>query len=74
MTPTSLAGSGVALTVQRKSGTRWVKVKAVTRTISSTMAYSWKYKPAKKGAYRVQAKIPKTATHAAVKTTWRPSG
>jgi hypothetical protein len=72
VTPTSLAGSKVGLTVQRKSGTKWVKVKTVTRTISSAGSYGWKYKPAKRGAYRVQAKIARTAAHAAAKTAWRP--
>jgi len=71
VTPTSLAGSQVKLTAQKKRSGRWVKVKRVARTISPTGAYSWKYKPAKKGAYRMQAKIAKTVTHTAAKTKWR---
>jgi len=71
VTPTSLAGSQVKLTVQKKQGTRWVKVKRVARTISATGAYSWKYKPAKRGAYRMRATIAKTARHTAAKTVWR---
>ncbi len=72
VTPTSLAGSKVKLTVQKKKGTRWVTLKSVTRTISATGAYIWKYKPATRGAYHMRATIAKTATHTAAKTKWRP--
>jgi hypothetical protein len=71
VTPTSLAGGTVTLTVQRKQGGEWVTVKSVARTISLTGAYSWKYKPAKRGAYRMRATIAKTYAHTAAKTTWR---
>jgi hypothetical protein len=70
VTPTSLAGSKVTLTAQLKKGAKWVKAKTFSATITSTGAYSWKYKPAKKGAYRMQAAITKTATRAAVTTKW----
>ncbi len=72
VTPTSLAGSKVKLTVQKKRGTRWVTLKSVARTISATSTYSWKYKPAARGAYRMRAKIAKTLTHTAATTKWRP--
>ncbi len=39
--------------------------------VSSTGAYSWKYKPARKGAYRLRATIAKTAANTAAKTAWR---
>jgi hypothetical protein len=71
VTPTSLAGSKVKLTVQKKKSTRWVTLKSVTRTISLTGAYSWKYKPARRGVYRLRATIAKTAAHRAATTTWR---
>ena len=69
--PTGPPGSKVTLTAQLKKGKKWVKAKTGSATITSTGAYSWKYKPAKKGAYRMQAVIAKTATHAAAKTAWR---
>ena len=71
VTPTKLAGSSVKLTVQKKQGTRWVKVKRVARTISATGTYGWRYKPAKRGAYRMRATIAKTAAHTAARTKWR---
>jgi hypothetical protein len=71
VTPTSLVGSKVTLTVQKKKGARWIKVKSAARTISPTGAYSWKYKPAKKGAYHMRATIAKSATNTAAKTKWR---
>ena len=70
-TPASLAGSKVTLTVQKKKGTKWVKAKTAPATISSTSAYSWKYKPTKKGVYRVRTTMAKTAAHTAAKTAWR---
>jgi len=71
VTPTSLAGSKVKLTVQKKRGARWITVKSVARTISASGAYGWKYKPAKRGAYRMKAAIAKTTTTTAAKTPWR---
>ena len=70
VTPSSLAGSKVKLTVQKKKGARWVTLKSVTRTISASGAYSWKYKPARRGAYRMRTTIAKTAAHTAAKTKW----
>lgn len=71
VTPTSLAGERCKLTVQKKKGTRWAKVAGLTGTIGATGTYSWKYKPATRGSYRMQAKLVATATHAAAKTPWR---
>ena len=48
-----------------------MKAKTAAATISATGSYSWKYKPAKKGAYRMKASIAKTAAHAAATTKWR---
>jgi hypothetical protein len=70
VTPTSLAGSNVMLTAQLKKGTKWVKAKTFSALITASGAYSCTYKPAKKGAYRIEAAIAKTATHAAVTTKW----
>ena len=70
VTPTSLAGSKVKLSVQKKRGARWVTLKSVARTISASGAYIWKYKPARRGAYRMRATIAKTAAHTAAKTKW----
>ena len=61
MTPSSLAGSKVTLTVQRKQGGKWRKGKGLTATISAGGTYSCKYKPNKKGSYRMQAAIANTA-------------
>jgi hypothetical protein len=71
VTPTSLAGSYVKLKVQKKKSGRWVTVKTKLRLISATGTYSWKYKPLRKGAYRMRAQVAKTATHLAAKTVWR---
>ncbi len=70
VTPGVLAGGKVKLQVQRWVH-RWATVKTVLRTIGSKGGYSWRYKPAKRGSYRLRATIAKTATNTAVATTWR---
>jgi hypothetical protein len=70
VTPTSLAGSKVTLTAQLKKGAKWVKAKTFSALITPTGAFSWKYKPAKKGAYRMQGALAATATHGSVTTKW----
>ena len=72
VTPVSLAGSKVTLTVQMKKGAKWVTTKTASAPISPSGTYSWKYKPAKKGAYRMQTTIAETATNMAAETTWLP--
>ena len=71
VTPTSLAGDKVTLTVQRRRDGKWRTARAVTRTIGAAGAYSWTYQPAKTGAYRVRATMSRTATHTAAMTAWR---
>jgi len=68
--PSRFAGSRVKMTLQRK-GRKWVTVKRVTRTSSAKGAYSWKYRPAKRGSYRLQATVAKTTKTAAAATKWR---
>ena len=71
VTPRRFAGSKVKLTVQKKRGAKWIAVKTVTRKSSAKGAYSWKYRPAGSGSYRVQATVAKTSRTAAAKTAWR---
>ena len=70
VTPATLAGSKVTLKVQKKKGHKWVTVKTVKRTIGHSGAYGWKYKPAKRGTYRLQATVGKTTTTTSVTTKW----
>jgi hypothetical protein len=70
VTPTSLAGDKVTLTVQRKSGTKWRKVTSLAATIGASGAYSCKYKPATMGSYRIRATIAKSAANTAAATKW----
>jgi len=69
VTPSSLAGSKVTLTLQRM-GAKWVKLKAAAALISSTGAYSWRYKATKKGVYRVRVTTAKTTELASAKSAW----
>jgi Sortilin, neurotensin receptor 3,/IPT/TIG domain len=69
VTPSVLAGNKVRFVLQKKVG-KWRAVKTVTLTIKRGGACSWTYKPAKRGAYRLQVTIAKTATHGAATTKW----
>jgi hypothetical protein len=64
-----LTGAKIAILVNRKVGTKWVKAKAATATASATGSYSWKYKVAKKGSYQVKVSVKATATFTAKSVT-----
>ena len=63
----ALASAKIALKVERKVGTKWVKMKAASATTSATGAYAWSYKTVKKGAHRVTVSIAATTTFTAKK-------
>jgi hypothetical protein len=50
---------------------RGPQLTAVVRTISTSGAYSWSYKPARRGSYRLRVTIGKTTGATAASTTWR---
>ena len=58
VTPAELAGGTGRITVQKKAGSRWVRVGGA-RWIDrrNDGAHSWKYKPAKRGDYRMRATV-----------------
>jgi hypothetical protein len=68
VTPTSLIGSRVTLSVQQKQGAARVKVKSASASSRPKGKYAWTYTPAEKAAYRMQATIPATDAHAAAAT------
>ena len=70
VSPASLVGGKVKLTVQRKKSGKWVKAKTAYPTIKSTRAYKWRYKPSKRSTYRVRAAITKTAVRTGTTTKW----
>lgn len=67
------AHSGKAtVTIQRKVGTKWVYAKRVARTINATSgAYSYTYKPLRRGSYRVKTSVAKTARYTAAATAYK---
>lgn len=67
VTPTDMGGS-VTLTVQMRKKAKFVTVKAVTRSVSASGAYSYTYKPAKRGAYQVRAVIKASDSFAGSKS------
>jgi len=69
--PVSLAKTKVNLLAQRKVGKKWAKAATKSVVSSSTGAYSWKYKPSKRGTYRVVASVPKSTLHTAATSPTR---
>jgi len=64
-------GGTVKVVIQKK-GTAWKAVKTVNRPLDATgAAYSYPYKPLKKGTYRVQSSVAATTDLAAFKTAWK---
>ena len=61
----TLAGVKVAVKAEMKKGAKWVKAKAASAVVSATGDYTWTYKPAKKGSYRMTASIVATSTYGA---------
>jgi hypothetical protein len=64
----TLKGKKVALRIDFKKGTKWVKVTTKSVTVTTTGGYSLTYKPGKKGTFRVTASIAKAATYKAYTT------
>lgn len=64
----TLTGTKVALKAVMKKGAKWVTAKTAKATVSATGTYTWTYKPAKKGTYRMTATIAKTTTYAGSKS------
>ncbi|HUK77281.1 MAG TPA: cadherin-like beta sandwich domain-containing protein [Thermoleophilia bacterium] len=69
--PSSLAGGKVSLTVQRKVGAKWRKVKTMTAKIATGGAYRCTYGPTKKGSYRIRVTFARTAANTAAATAWK---
>jgi predicted secreted protein len=62
----SLAGAKIAFKLQRKVGTKWVKMKApASATVTPTGTYTWSYKAVKKGAHKVTLSIKATTAFTA---------
>ena len=70
VTPTSLAGGVVTLTVQRKQNGTWHRVASLAQTITASGTYSGTYKPAKPGSYRIKATMAQTVTNTTATTGW----
>ena len=70
VTPTSLSGSLVKITLQTRRGGTWVTVKSVKRTIRANGVYFWKYLPPRSGAYRMRTTIAQTPTSTSATTQW----
>jgi hypothetical protein len=62
----------VKITVQRKVNGAWKTVTTKSRSANATSgAYSWTYKPTKKGSYRWQTSVAKSTYYTAATSTWK---
>ncbi len=61
----------VTITIQRKVAGVWKTQLTKSRTLSATSAYSYTYKPLKKGSYRVKAAAAATPELLAVTTAYK---
>lgn len=65
-------GGRVTILVQKKSSTgAWKKLRTKVVTSTPLEKYSWKYKPLKKGSYRMRASVPASGKILAGKTPYR---
>ena len=67
VTPADLGGK-VTIRVQKSVAGKWDTRITVKRAISDTGTYSWKWTPKSRGKFRVEAMIPATKAHRAVRT------
>jgi hypothetical protein len=58
-----LTGTKVTFKAEMKKGSKWVKTKTGSANVLVTGKYSWTYKPAKKGSYRITATVAATSAH-----------
>jgi hypothetical protein len=68
LSPLSLAGGEVKLSVQMKKSGVWRTVKRVWLVTGESGAYAWTYSPCRRGSYRARASIAATATQTAART------
>jgi len=67
-----VTGGRVTILVQKKSSTgAWKKLRTKVVTSTPLEKYSWKYKPLKKGSYRMRASVPASGKILAGKTPYR---
>jgi hypothetical protein len=72
---TPLRAGKVTITLQKKKAGKWVKVKAVTRTMSATGTYKWVYRAgtalSARGYYRMHTTTAKTAEYQKGLSVWK---
>jgi hypothetical protein len=72
VTPISLAGRSVTITIQKKSGTKWKTLRTASAKISVAGAYSYKYKPTSKGTYHAKGALAaKAGVNKAASSLWK---
>jgi hypothetical protein len=70
LTPLSLAGDRVAITVQRRAGSSWAQAAAAGVTAAADGSFSWAWRPPKHGSYRVRALVPAGDGHSTARSEW----
>jgi predicted GH43/DUF377 family glycosyl hydrolase len=61
----------VSITVYKYKSTGWVKLKRVTRSLTSTSKYAWSWKPSARGKYRIATTFAGDPTHLGATTAYK---
>jgi hypothetical protein len=70
LTPSSLAGVRVGITVQRRVGMSWTAAGSAAVTAATDRTFAWTWRPPRTGTYRVRAVVPATAGHTSATSGW----
>jgi hypothetical protein len=70
VTPASLAGARVHLTVEARRSGAWATVRATRVSATPTGAYTWAYRPSQRGRCRAQATVTETPLNTAARSPW----
>lgn len=68
--PVMLGGSRVTLTLQRRTAAGWKRVLTAKTASQAAGTFTWRLKPARRGAYRLRAAVAATAQTAAARSAW----
>ena len=71
VTAERLGAANATLEVERRVRGAWVAVKSASRPLAEDGSFVWRYKPAARGSYRMQARVAATAANLAGASAWR---
>jgi hypothetical protein len=70
VTPASLAGGTVRLSVKSRTNGEWTTARSAGVRTTAAGVYAWAYRASRRGRYLLQASIARTAAHSAARSPW----